>query len=159
MLKTIKSISFILTCLFLLFTFTPARAWENIDPDPEAVQLINDFLGALSIEDDTERLQAVIPLVHKSLLTRDGDDLDRDTKEFSYKKAYSNVKFYSQPADITEVRKGTPTTVGWEETAEAGRVDKYFIDKKDGVDGMPAPIEVFWPEDGGPPKIYYMGSL
>ena len=159
MIKQIRIISILLVCLFMASTFNSALAWENIDPDAKAVALINDFLVALSIEDDTERLEAVIPLVHKSLLTSDGKDLDGNTKDFSYKKAYNNVQFYAYPAVITEARLGEPITVGWEETAEKGRIDRYFIDKKEGINGMPAPLQIFWPEDGGEPSIYYMGSL
>lgn len=155
----LKKLSVILLCLFLVLSIKSAFAWENIEPEEEAVELLNNFLTALSIEDENERLLAVIPLVHRDLLNRDCTDLSIDVKPFSYKKAYCNVKFYSIPAVITEVRKGNPCTVGYEETAEEGRVDKYFIDKKPDVDGMPAPVEIFWPEDGGPPKIYYMGSL
>ena len=155
----LKSISIFLVCLFILSTFSSVFAWENIAPDPKAVELINEFMVALSIEDEAERLEAVIPLVHKSLLTSDGKDLDGNTKDFSYKKAYQNVKFYAYPAEITEARLGEPLTIGWEETAEKGRLDRYFIDKKEGINGMPAPIQVFWPEDGGEPSIYYMGSL
>ncbi len=145
--------------LYLLNALLPASAIEKIRPDPKGTELVNNLVKALSIEDPDERLKAVIPLVHKSMLTSDGQDLDRNVKDFSYKKAYNNVKFYQYPVSIYEVHKGNVLTIGFRETAERGRIDKYFINKKPGVNGRPAPIHVFWPEDGGAPSIVNMGSL
>ncbi|MBP7283942.1 MAG: hypothetical protein KBA66_20320 [Leptospiraceae bacterium] len=61
--------------------------------------------------------------------------------------------------ELGDVHKGTFSTVGFKETAEKGRRDKYFIKKKEGLNGMPAPIHVFIPENGGAPKIYDFGGL
>ncbi|MDQ7823452.1 MAG: hypothetical protein RDV48_11700 [Candidatus Eremiobacteraeota bacterium] len=145
--------------LLLAASSLNASAVEKIRPDQRAVELIDRLLAALSIQDPDERLRAVIPLVHRSMLTEDGKDLDRDTKDFSYKKACQNVGFYRYPADIKEVHKGNVYTIGWKETAEKGRTDRYFIRKKPGASGVPAPLSVFLPENGGPPKIVDMGSL
>jgi hypothetical protein len=145
--------------MLMLCAASPGEAIEKISPDANAVQVLNRFLQAISLADDHARLAAVVPLVHKSLLTADGTDLDRDTKEFSYKKAWQNVKFYQVPAGITQVHKGNVLTVGFRETAERGRVDKYFVAKKPGINGMPAPIHIFFPENGSAPKIINMGSL
>lgn len=132
---------------------------EKIEPDPKGVKLCSDFLAALSRQDEKERLQAVLPLMHKSMLTADGKDLDPNVKRYSYRKACGNVKFHEQPAKVTEVHKGREQTVGFQKTAEKGRVDKYFVAKKSGVAGLPAPLHVFWPNDGGDPKLVNIGSL
>ena len=134
-------------------------AVEKISPDPAGVELCNALLTALCIGNPQERLAAVIPLVHRSLLNTAGNDLDRGVKEFSYAKASGAAKLYQLPANINEVHKGNVTTIGFKATAERGRTDKYFIPKKEGVAGRPAPLHVFWPEGGGPPKIVNMGSL
>jgi len=139
--------------------FNSALAIDKIKPNPKAVKLVNNLMEALSIKDGDARLKAVIPLVHKSMLTPDGKDLTSNVKRFSYKKAYNNVKFYKVPVEIYQVHRGTVTTIGFKKTAERGRTDKYFVKKKDGIKGFPAPIHVFWPEDGGDPKIVNMGSL
>jgi hypothetical protein len=143
----------------MLFLVSPARSIEKIKPDGQAVKLVNRLLKALSIEDYDQRVKAVLPLVHKSLKTSDGRGLDGNIERFSFKKAYQNVKFYRIPISIYEVHKGRPVTIGFRETAERGRKDKYFVNKKDGVAGRPAPITVFWPEKGGKPTIVGMGSL
>lgn len=100
-----------------------------------------------------------MPLVHKTLLSGDGKDLAATIKPYSYKKAVTGAPFYKLPIEITEVHKGNVTTVGFKETAEKGRKDKYFVAKKDAAAGRPAPIIVFWPEDGSEPKVIDMGSL
>ncbi len=143
----------------LLSLAGPARAIEKIPPDPKAVTLVNALLSALSLPDEAARLKAVLPLVHKSLKTADGADLDANIKRFSYAKASAGAGRYAQPAVIHEVHKGNTLTVGFKETAEKGRKDKYFVKKKEGSTGMPAPIVVFWPEGGGEPVVLDMGSL
>ncbi|MEQ8223383.1 MAG: hypothetical protein ABRQ37_13825, partial [Candidatus Eremiobacterota bacterium] len=92
-----KQVFMVFMVFFLLATFYSAPCIEKISPDEKAIDLLNRFLAALSIEDEQQRLEAVIPLVHKSLLTPDGKDLDNDTKPYSYKKAYENVGCYKQP--------------------------------------------------------------
>jgi hypothetical protein len=146
--------------VLLLAAWTPmALAIEKIEADAKGVQLCELFLKACQIEDPKARLEAVVPLMHKSMLSKDGKDLDRNVKEFSYAKACGGAKFYAIPVEIYEVHKGNVTTIGFKETAERGRTDKYFVAKKAGQAGRPAPLHVFWPEDGGPPKLVNVGSL
>lgn len=145
--------------MILLCCAPTVSAIEKIEADPKGVQLCESFLKACQIADPQARLEAILPLLHKSMLTRDGKDLDRNVKEFSYKKACSAARLYALPVEIYEVHKGNVTTVGFKETAERGRSDKYFVSKKPGVEGRPTPLHVFWPEDGGEPKLINIGSL
>ena len=80
-------------------------------------------------------------------------------RNYSFKKACDGVQFYQVPVKITEVHKGRVITLGFKKTAERGRIDKYFIAKRKGVDGLPAPLHVFWPEGGGKPTLVNIGSL
>lgn len=137
----------------------PALAIEKVSPDPRGTELCTKFLEALLIPDPDARLKAVLPLLHASMKTSDGKDLEPNVKGFSYKKACSGAQFYQVPAVITEVHKGRDTTIGFGPTAQAGRTDKYFVAKKDGVAGRPAPLHVFFPADGGAPTLVNIGSL
>jgi len=152
-----KALTLLLAFCLLALAAGVCPAIEKIPPDPKGVQLCNDVLAALSIADETQRIKALVPLLHKSLLN--GDDLDDNVRQWSYKKAVQNVKFYAQPADIKEVHKGNVLTIGYGATAERGRRDKYFVKKKPGQAGMPAPLAIFWPEGGGEPKVIDIGSL
>lgn len=134
-------------------------AIEKIAPDPKGVRLCTEFLAALSRADEKVRLAAVLPLLHKSMLTADGKDLDPQVKQFSYQKAVKGAQFYAQPAEIFEVHKGVESTVGFQQTAETGRTDKYFVKKKPDQPGRPAPLHVFWPKGGGEPRLINIGSL
>lgn len=127
--------------------------------DARAEKLLNNFMKALSIENFDESAKAVMKYTHKSLHNADGTNLTSDLLRFSFKKAHDNAKFYAQPVKITRVRKTGVTAIGFKETAQKGTVYDYFISKKDGVDGMPAPVKIFFPEDGSDPLVNYMGSL
>jgi hypothetical protein len=116
-------------------------------------------MNALLIKDDSERLAAVLPCVHKSLLNNDGSDLMQTVKEYSYQRAIRDVALYQMPVRVTQVAKGNNSAVGYGKTAEEGRTDRYFIAKRDGALGLPAPVHVFFPKDGSKPSIINMGSL
>lgn len=66
---------------------------------------------------------------------------------------------YKVPVEITRVAPGNERTIGFRDTAERGRVDRYFVAKRRGVSGLPAPLHVFFPADGGAPSVVDMGSL
>ena len=140
---------------------TPAMAQLDEPIDPRAEKVLNDFLGALTANEANfdAAVKAALPYLHKSLLGPGGGDVTADLRRFSFKKAWSNAKFYAQPVKITRVRKTGTSAIGFQETAEKGKVVDYFVAKKDGVAGMPAPVKVFFPEGGGEPKISYVGSL
>jgi hypothetical protein len=148
-----------LACTCLATATHAAEAADDPPPDPAAVQLLNDFMQALSVSDEDASAKATMKHVHKSLLNPAGDDLSSDLRRFSFKKAHDNAKFYASPVKITRIRKTGISAIGFKQTAEAGRVDDYFLAKKEGVNGMPAPVRVFFPKSGGAPKIAYMGSL
>ena len=94
------------------------------------MELLNKFLEALLIEDADASAKALLPLVHKSLMNDNGDDLTRDLRSFSFKKAHSNAKFYQSPVRVTRVRKtDTRTARGYGDSAEKGRIEDYFIAK------------------------------
>mgnify|MGYP003966049111 CR=1 FL=1 len=157
-----KTNIFAVLVLFILtlgaLQIAPAHA-EDVKPDPKAEELLNKFMTALLVEDEAASAKAVMSLVHKSLLSNDKSDLSPDLRRFSFKKAHGGAGHYTSPVKITRVRKTGITAIGFKETAEAGAVYDYFISKKEGVTGMPAPVKVFFPKDGGELKISYMGSL
>lgn len=127
--------------------------------DARAVDLLNRFLEALAVEDPERSARALVPLVHASLRAPGGADLSRDLRQFSFKKAHDNARHYARPVEVTRVRRTNTTALGAGPGATAGRVDDYFIGKRAGVNGMPAPVKIFFPADGSAPTIAYMGSL
>jgi hypothetical protein len=146
---------------FAVFSFLAwlVNAQSKMQTDERAIELLNNFMQTLMIEDFEESAQQMLKYTHKSLWNADGTNLSRDLRDFSFKKAKSNAKFYQVPVKITRVRETNVSAIGYAETAEKGKVVDYFIAKKAGVNGMPAPVKIFFPADGSAPKISYMGSL
>ena len=130
-------------------------------PNPAAVSLINSFFEALHLPTDADRQKAILPLVHKSLVYNDktGPVLDRTIRDYSYSRAVKNYGLYQFPVNITEVHQGNTFTVRAGSSAELDRTDKYFVAKRSGVAGLPAPVEVFFPSQGGAPSLINFGSL
>jgi len=129
------------------------------DEPKQAEDLLNAFMSALLNPDEDAAAKAVMPYVHVSLLNSTKTDLTQDLRSFSFHKAWENARFYAVPVQVTRVRDDAETGIGFGSTAELGRMQSWFIAKKEGVAGLPAPIKVFFPTSGSPPRIAYMGSL
>ena len=144
---------------------TPAEAAPgDIDldkADPRAMALLGDLFSALSIADENESAKACLKIVHVSLMNPSRSDLSKDLRRFSFKKAHDNAKFYANPVKVTRIRPRAITGIGAKSngTAELGQVVDYFVSKKEGAGGLPAPVQVFFPQGGGEPKIAYLGSI
>ena len=128
---------------------------EKIQADPKITNLVNQLAEFISIEDESTRIQKLLLIVHDSMKTDDKKDLNSNIKQFSYKKAVSGISRYKIPIELGEVHKGKLVTIN----SIKGRRDKYFIKKKEGVSGLPAPIHIFIPEDGSEAKIIDFGSI
>lgn len=150
---------FLLALTFAMALPSQAQDLPVKSIDERIVPLLNNFMNALLIADSDASAQECLKYVHVSLMNASKSDLTQDLRMYSFKKAHDNAKFYSVPVVITRVRKSKVTGIGFGETAQLGTTLSIFISKKPGVNGMPAPIEVFLPADGSEPKISYMGSL
>lgn len=132
-------------------------------PNEKAVECINTLLKDLRIEDPILREQELLKIMHKSTWFRNTDGtitLDRNIKEFGLPKALRAIHMFDVPIKVKEVHRGNIMTVGFGEFAEKGRVDKYFICRKDDlICQHPSPILVFWPENESEPKISNFASL
>ncbi len=128
--------------------------------DAAAEQLLSATLAALQQNRDEEAaVLAIVPYLHRSLLDASGAQLTTDVRQFSFKKAFGAAPLYGVPVKVTRSRPSNVTAIGFGPTAERGRSVDYFVAKRDGQPGMPAPVTVFFPESGGAPKVSYLGSL
>ncbi len=144
-----------------LLTGVAWAAPPSLAVEPDALAKIEQFLAICTRHSDASlAAQEVVAakLVHASKLDPNNpQQLNADALRFSFKKAFANAKFYEPK--VIRVTATTTTGVGHGATAQLGRLHKYFVAKKPGVNGMPAPIQVFFPEQGGPPVLYDWGSL
>ena len=139
-------------------------AWAappSVPADPAAIAVITRFLEICTRSGDLESLGRDVVaagLVHASKLDANNPaQLNADSLRFGFKRAAENARLY-EPR-ITRVVQTTTTAVGFGTTAQRGRLFKYFVAKRPGVAGMPAPLHVFFPDQGGSPVLYDWGSL
>ena len=129
--------------------------------DQRGIEVINSFMTAL-VDNQTDEMAAAksaLSFIHGSEYDNSGANLKRYRLDFSFKKAWQNAKFYKLPVSVTRIQRQNLTAIGFGATAQAGTGFKAWIAKKDGVAGMPAPLNIFFPSDGSAPKLNYYGSL
>jgi len=103
-------------------------------------------------------VRACLPLLHRSLLTPDGADIDPSVKKVAWKKAVANAAGLEAPVQIARVRSKGNLTIGeGSRKVERGRVDDYFLARRD-KDALPARVTIFFPQDGEP-KIYDLSGI
>jgi hypothetical protein len=129
--------------------------------DTRGFVVIDSFMTALVNHADNEKAaaRAALPFIHRSEYDNAGTGLKQDRLDYSFKKAWQNAKFYKLSVEVTRIQKQNLTGIGFGNTAGTGTAYKIWIAKKDGVSGLPAPLNVFFPSDGSDPKLYYYGSL
>jgi hypothetical protein len=150
----------------------PASGPADVEPDPKVVEFINELFvkmkeaGADAADPNEAGITSKVETAgkiaqkfyHKSHHAKAGDNLLPDRLRFSFKKGFTGIKFYEHPVKVSRVRKLTTQAIGFKETAERGTAFDYFIDKKPGVSGRPAPIRIFIGEMSGI-TIDDLGSL
>ncbi len=156
MTHTLRTALVALACLAPTFAFA-----EEPAVDEKAVDKIKQFLEiCTSTADLNEAGTKVVAanLVQASKLDKnDPRKLNPDSLRFAFKKAHDNAKLYD--VRIVRVAETTTSAVGFGKTAQKGKLYKYFVAKKDGVGGMPAPVQIFFPEGGAEPVLYDFGSF
>ena len=136
----------------------PALAQEA-RAEASGVELAGRFMQALRTGDEAGRIQAALPLLHRSLLTPNGDDIDPSVKRAAWKKATANAGTVAQPVKVARVRpKGNLTIGEGSENVERGRVEDYFLARAEGNSGLPARITIFFPQKGER-NIYDMSGI
>ncbi len=127
--------------------------------EKEAIYVLNKFIEILQTDTFQASAHRVIPLMHKSLLTQDGENMDQDTLSFSFKKAYTNAKNYAYPVKITRIDRLKTTEIGHGNSHEVGIEFKFWIAKKNS-NGYSAPLVLFFKQHGSnEPKLSYVGSI
>ena len=126
--------------------------------DAAGKRAIEGLVAALQQGDEAAREKAALPFLHRSLLTEDGKAVDPSVKKFAWKKAVANAPGLESPLRIVRVRsKGNPTIGEGSKSVERGRVDDYFLARRD-KDALPARITLFFPQNGEP-KVYDLSGI
>ncbi len=128
--------------------------------NPAIVENLAQFMSVLRTPmNEKLRFQALLPLLHPSLIWKDRTDFAPGVREYAYRRALKNVVFYEDPIALERVQVGQPTVIGSGPSAEEGQIDKYFLKRTLSAGGGSEPIHVFIPASGGSPLILNFGSL
>ncbi len=134
---------------------------QDTPPDERGLEKIKRFMEiCLNNPDLNEAGKQLVAEKVVHLSKRDKNDprkLNPDSLRFAFKRAHGAIGQYQ----LLVVRTTLTTTsaVGFGPTAQKGKLYKYFIAKKDGIAGMPAPVQVFYPDGGEDPVVYDFGSF
>ncbi|MEA1914018.1 MAG: hypothetical protein U9N30_01765 [Campylobacterota bacterium] len=129
------------------------------DQQQSANKVLNQFLNILQNNSYYQSSGMVVPLMHRSLLTNNANQLDDDTYRYSFKKAHSNARNYTYPVRITRIQRLKTTGVGYENTYDQGVEYKIWISKNTSQKGAPAPLVVFFKHGAANAQLTYVGSL
>ncbi|HOU85928.1 MAG TPA: hypothetical protein PK158_13895 [Spirochaetota bacterium] len=162
-MKLFKKFVFLIFAISVFSSIYPQRKDIPVEEVPFAViKVLNQYLKILSESPTLEDCaKNIYPLLGGGLLSSNGKKVSSDTIQFSLKKDYNNVKFYSVPAEITRIQLNKNSYDGFEKTYIEGDIYKIWVKKKEGVAGMPAPIPVIVPKNDPehPKVISTIGSL
>ena len=162
-MKLFKKFVFLIFAISVFSSIYPQRKDIPVEEVPFAViKVLNQYLKILSESPTLEDCaKNIYPLLGGGLLSSDGKKVSSDTIQFSLKRDYNNVKFYSVPAEITRIQLNKNSYDGFEKTYIEGDIYKIWVKKKEGVAGMPAPIPVIVPKNDPehPKVISTIGSL
>lgn len=155
-------------CFLLTTTFLLAQGKKNDIPPQdlpkEVKNVLTQYIGILQQASSLDECSEMFAkIAGGSLVSEDGQTLGNDIKPYSLKKDFQNIKFYrTTPIKITRVNVRNSNGMGFGDSAIRGKVYKIWIDKKQGVGGMPAPISIMIPEGHAEiktPKVVGIGSL
>ena len=155
----------LIVCLMFALSGAVFAAPKELEPSaaPEdVVETLNAYLTALSSCASVDEAGNVLlskGLVGGHLLSTDGTQVSSDALQFSLKKDFENVKFYTVPAVITRITVEESSYDGFRKTLFEGTRYKIWIKKKPGVAGLPAPVPVIKPKAGKPRVVSTVGSL
>lgn len=128
--------------------------------DKQATVLLNNFMTAMTGSLTPERaLKDALPYLHPSLLDKSGKELSDSLRKSSFKSAHRAAKLYAVPVKVTEAKPTIQKQVAYRGNTDKGLVVEYFIARKEGVSGGPAAVPVFFPENGGLPKVVDISKL
>ena len=127
---------------------TPSSASNR---DQAAEQLINDLFALFQSLDENTCAQMSISIVHRSLVKF--QELEKNFYKYKFLKAYQNASRYQHPVKIEGVKPTGRNSMGTRDQKENGEEVMYEISRKEDIGALPGHVRVFFPANGGLPKI------
>lgn len=156
---------FSIICAFLLTSFSIfAQSTKNDIPVkslPAGIKtVLEQYIGVLRNSASLDECaQNFVAVAGGGLVNEDGSSLRSSVQPYSLKKDFDNIKFYANPIQITRVNVSESQTSGFGASAITGKIYKVWIAKANGQAGLPAPVSIMLPNNGGEAKVVGIGSF
>jgi hypothetical protein len=126
----------------------PEKQGLHDNRDEIALALINKLFDVLRAELDVRQFEEI---AHRSLFKN--GQVATDFRNNSLNVALSRANLYKQPPAIINKQSTGRTRLGLRSDKEDGQEEKYTIARCDRVGGLEGCVRIFFPADGGIPKI------
>ncbi|MCF8245762.1 MAG: hypothetical protein K9J37_14295 [Saprospiraceae bacterium] len=116
-----------------------------------ARQLIEDFVKLLATYEVENAAWRAAPFLHRSLLQ--GEMMQPQFKQNNFYSAHQRFRSYKIPISFVKTQATNRTAIGSLRDRDEGEEYVYTLEKNMDNGGMPGTVRVFFPNDGGGPKI------
>ena len=150
-MKTTKRFILLIGMMVVFFSGNIQAQATDISADQipkEVKDVLNQYINILTNSTNLDVCATeILKVAAGSLLSQDCKSIATDVKPYSLKKDFENAKFYKKPVVITRVQLINDDSDGYGPTMITGKVYKIWIAKKEGVNGMPAPVKIIVPKN------------
>ncbi len=126
----------------------PASAIADHDA---ARQLVEEFMKLLATYEVENAAWRAAPFLHRSLLQ--GEMMQPQFKQHNFYTAHQRFRTYRQPVNFIKTQNTNRTAIGSLRDRDEGEEYVYTLEKSVENGGMPGTVRVFFPKNGGGPKI------
>lgn len=116
-----------------------------------ARQLVEDFVKLLATYEVENAAWRAAPFLHRSLLQ--GEMMQPQFKQNNFYSAHQRFRNYRQPLNFIKTQSTNRTAIGSLRDRDEGEEFVYTLEKTVDNGGMPGTVRVFFPKNGGGPKI------
>jgi len=125
---------------------------KNLSIQDENVRdLINRLFDALLSSNSEVGIQKFEEIAHQSLFQN--GQIDPSFRKNCFNVAAARLNLYKQPPEVTSTEPTGRNRLGSRGNKEDGREEKFAIARKNSLGGFEGHIRIFFPSNGGLPKI------
>jgi len=126
----------------------PTSALADHDAARQLVEAFFKLLATYEVENAAWR---AAPFLHRSLLQ--GEMMQPQFKQNNFYAAHQRFRSYKQPVNFIKTQNTNRTAIGSLRDRDEGEEFVYTLEKTVDSGGMPGTVRVFFPKNGGSPKI------
>lgn len=124
---------------------------SNLADHEAARQLVEEFVKMLATYEVENAAWRAAPFLHRSLLQ--GEMMQQQFKQNNFYSAHQRFRNYRQPVNFIKTQSTNRTAIGSLRDRDEGEEFVYTLEKTVDNGGMPGTVRVFFPKNGGSPKI------